>query len=277
MKLQQKGFSLIELMVAIGLLGGISLVTMKLFQDQKANEVYIKSRAEIAKVVSLLEMTMSEPNNCRQIFAGKTKTSAGVPVPKLAVTFVDSTGVTNERILLETGTGSTPKNYRDFYLLENDILLKDSPLGNSTVAELELRFRVKHRTLLSQGMANDHVVVKKIPFVVSLASGVINECGPALGDANDLAKQQLCTDMGALGAWDSVNKVCRLNQYTCPAGQVASGFTPDPSSGSLIFNCVDSADQINLADFFDLTPHNCTAGAPFSIINSGGKFRIKCN
>jgi hypothetical protein len=75
-----KGFSLPEITVALGLVAGVSLVTMKLVESNAKNQSSLASSAEIQKTVALLKQALSSSEGCRYILRNQTVGSNGTPV-----------------------------------------------------------------------------------------------------------------------------------------------------------------------------------------------------
>ena len=63
----QLGFTLAEMAVSLGLLGGISIVTVRLIGNQANNEAHLKAKAEIMKTTSLLKIALNDPEGCRNM------------------------------------------------------------------------------------------------------------------------------------------------------------------------------------------------------------------
>ncbi len=66
-KRNQYGFTLPEIMVALGLLGGISIITIRLIENQVNNEAHLKAKAEIQKTTALLKTIINDAESCRNM------------------------------------------------------------------------------------------------------------------------------------------------------------------------------------------------------------------
>lgn len=265
--LNQKGFTLTEVLIGAALMGGVALITAKLMGDQANNQVYLRTLASITTAVSLVENNIQNPVTCRGIFAGKSLNVTALTLGTSAVdanvlTFVNSAGVAKS-ILGE-------KDYGDYKIDNNAITLQQSAIAPS-IADLNITFTPKSK---SSFFAVRNTITKKISFVVSKSptTGLIVGCGSVLGDANVSAKKTFCDSLGGAAVWvDSINK-CRLLSVKCPYGQVGTKLT---SIGSIV--CEDLASQVNLLELFDTNPVNCLNKPNLQIINSGNKFKIICN
>ena len=266
--LNQKGFTLPEVLIGAALMGGVALITAKLMGDQANNQVYLRTLASISTAVSLIENNIQNPATCRGIFAGKPLNVSAFTLGTSAVdsnvlTFVNSAGVTKS-ILGE-------KDYGDFTIGNNAITLMQSSIAPS-IADLSITFTPKSK---SSFFAVRSTLTKKISFVVSKSptTGLIVGCGSVLGNANVSAKKTFCDSLGGAAVWDGdpVNK-CRLLSVKCPYGQVGTKLT---SIGGIV--CEDLASQVDLLELFDTNPVNCLNKPKLQIVNSGNKFKINCS
>ena len=302
MKLSSRGFSLPEIIIAMGLVAGISLVTMRLMEQQSANEAFIKANVEIDKTVSIVQQALNNLSTCRDILGGKTRSNT-IPAPNvvdgdivtdLSLALRNSSGVvTGSKVLLSTPTAANlpapndQVNYRQFYMRYGDIRIANTSLNMNTVAEVVLRFRYNRLSISSWGNRNDDrdgVIMKRLRVVVTMnGSNVIQTCGPLVSAANVTARQKFCEDMGAAVTWDPTTSRCTVNQMDCPWGTVPSRFERFGPPGTAITGpartayCVPLHDRLNLNEVFDSTA-TCTSTGRFTLSpsGSGGRIRVLC-
>lgn len=265
----QAGVTLVELLVAMSLLGGIALVTAKLMDDQAASQNHLKAMAAISGAINKVEQHLNNPAHCKWMLGGKTVPStiaSNLIIYKDAATTVNIIG---------------PGNYQMFSVPANGMRLENSIYG-ATVADLVLDFQVTNKTAFANKRDK---ITRRIPVVVQMNAGAIQECGPILSDANTSAEKQMCDtlrgtsdpDLTGKGAvyWDAASTPprCRLNSVKCPYGKVATRLT---SLGGII--CEDIQTQVNLEELFDTTGVNCSGVSPLNIriIQVGGKFKVTC-
>jgi len=67
----QNGLSMLEMSISMGVLGGVMLISMNVVNQQKSNESYITSKGEIQKAISLMAINLKNPENCRNVVAGR--------------------------------------------------------------------------------------------------------------------------------------------------------------------------------------------------------------
>lgn len=263
------GFSLPEITIALGLVGGISLVTMKLMQEQKQNEAYIRARSEIAKTVSLMQMTLNNPANCQSMLSG---IQIGATIPSLKVTINKGEANESEKIYLETDPLET-KNYGEFYLRSGDIRLEASP-DLPTVANVVIDFRHNKLAMNQWGDKDDDddaIITKKIPIVVTLdGTNRVSTCKPLISDSNLLAKQKFCEGLENAAEIDS-NGDCKLKEVKCDWGEVPMNMS---SLGSV--DCVKVQHAMDLNTIFDTTSTCNVQSGGVRIIQSGTKLRLEC-
>ncbi len=69
--LRQKGFSLLEVMIAGGLLAGLGLAGAKLMSDQSKQQKGVESKAEINTILQDFRAILAEEHSCKLNFAGQ--------------------------------------------------------------------------------------------------------------------------------------------------------------------------------------------------------------
>lgn len=290
----QSGFSLPEILVAVGLMGGISLVSMKLMDQQAGNEKVLKANAEVNKAVALVQAALSGDASCKSLLGGKT------PGTTLSVLEINTTRSTDgaavrDQILKEN------TNYGAFFVPTGGIrfLPNGGVVAGNTKALLEITFWVRKNQVKANmnteiGTQNDNKIIKTLPIEFKAATtaapgypvGSVVSCGPVLSESNLLAKRKFCasldpqesdtqTTQAGLGVsyWDGTN--CRLNSMDCPWGKVPKNMT---SLGGI--QCVDLESQMDansLNQIIDPTSCRTTTGN-FSIqATPGGRLRVICN
>lgn len=282
--MMQKGFSLPEITVALGLVAGVSLVTMKLVENNARNQNTLKASSEIQKSVALLKAALNEPERCRSILlnqtvgigAGEGNAISANPNPMVSA---QGPGLFQE---IRSGSGTAfkellrPNTAYPGFRTANITLRKNAPTP-ADYAELVVNFAnetdINKRNDGSQTEADKGTRIV-IPLVVKLnASNQITDCQPSVSEVNEAAREKFCRSLGNLAVWDSTGtKTCKFRTHQCPSGQVPSVFQ---STGAL--TCVPLSQQMKASDLFD-AGSNCTiSSGNFRIIEQGGKLRIDCN
>jgi prepilin-type N-terminal cleavage/methylation domain-containing protein len=278
----QKGFSFPELLVAMGLVGGVSLVTMKLVETNSRNQSTLTATSEIQKTVSLVKQALGDPEGCRYVLRGQAVGNNGSPVniganPQNAALgaglFFRIARTNDLKVLLRPNT-----TYRGF---RSTTIQLQRPAGNlPDSAELILNFanettldKNQAGTLSDGNAANDKGTRMVIPLMVKLdGSNQVTDCGPSTSETNEAAREKFCLSLGTMAIWDSLGnpKTCKFRTYQCPHGQVAR---EQLSTGAI--TCVNVEDQMRASDLFDTTP--CSITGNYQIIKVGDKLKIQCN
>ena len=201
--LNQKGMTLVEVMMAVALLGGVSLLTAKLMTDQANNQNFIKAKAEMLSTLSRVESIVSDPVKCRQMLATSTINPTGTPASSIVA--LGASSVLDENVLkyfiyrngsgygtgmgsgsglgsgtgFGSGTGSGSgsgtfqvnllgeANYGLFSIPDRGIYLQESAYG-SAITELVIVFNMTGKKGYfgsDIGSNSRPVYIKKIPFV----------------------------------------------------------------------------------------------------------------
>lgn len=308
-KLNQKGFSLPEIMISLGLLGGISIVTVRLIENQANNEAHLKAKAEIMKTTSILKTILNDPEGCRNMLKDQvipaavatpeTTTNIGQP-PAIAPNPAPIAGLYQR---VRAGAGAlaykeilVPNAKYGLFRTGSIQLAKTSDANTPTTIlnpttmnidvdtiDLIVQFRLESKSIMNAFRsdntdANDKTFLQRIPLIVTFnyATNQIKDCGLVVSEANAAAKEKFCVSLGNLAAWDDTTQRCNFISNKCPAGQIPER----QNSSSTLFTCVNITDQFKADDLFDTSTTGCTAGAGgFSVVTDPGtgKLKIKCN
>lgn len=281
---------MVELLAGVGILGFISLVTMKMMSQQQSNDSYIKARMDINKTTAELRTILNRPESCRFMLGGVGVGSTFTAAPSIPALRVSPTarvaGVQNIKNILVAGT-----KYGHFSLGPDSMKLvrNTSPLAPNSV-ELVIKFEIGRKSMLNFGGSDDtKEVEKKIPLqVVVNGASAVEDCGLVVSDAVLEAKKRFCLSLNAQGIadWDTTSiPTCKLRSLDCRGGKVPkkiSNFgtisTPNPATGNP--NCVDPINVIPASNFFQVGS-SCTISSgsgTFKIDKdpSTGKFKLTC-
>jgi prepilin-type N-terminal cleavage/methylation domain-containing protein len=275
----QKGFSLVELVVTVGLMGVVSLLTMRIMENQSAAQLSVEVTAEINNTVSLISQAINDPRKCAQMFAGRNVNST---VDELSYQITSVTPPSTAYLLQTRNDG---KIYRYFYVEDGDITLsQDTAMG---MANLNIVFKVQSMSSAQKlnlfSMMNARTVRRQIPFnVVTDGSLNILACGPIASQGNLEAKRIACNSLARTGVttWNAVTARCEISPKACPFGQLPVNFD---AFGNIV--CRQANTLIQVEDIFDLDHStDCqplTGGRVLSLWGittnpSNGKLRLSC-
>ncbi len=265
-KSSEHGFSLPELMITVVILGGIALVTMRLFENQTNNEALIRSRAEIQKAVSLIRSSLANPNNCSATFNSlginnvAVSGANGVNIPAVKV-HLPSTGGTKNLFTANT-------NYNHFDLDTINVrTYEDNRL------KMDLNFKHKKKSSDGRNPGNWSYVRESLIFQVDFQSStMITNCREIVSAANATAKEKFCKSLGTAATWNGATGKCTFNQMTCPFGQVVMKLN---TFGGI--QCAPIKDHIKLDTLFDVSYTCLNVSGKYRILyNGSGKLRVDC-
>lgn len=273
--LTQRGFSLVEVLVSAAILGGTTLLTMKLVEDQETNRVQLERTAAVRKTMALVRSTIA--NHCRYNLAGKNFGS--VELDQIAQPFRD-TGA--EKVIISRAT-----NYDQFAVRK--IALQESNTANRLppgTAEIYVEYVTgKHNKdswgiIKKLGWTNEEDEIRRsegrfylqqIPIRVSVNSaGEITDCGTLVSETNLAAKEKFCRSLGTMAGWADSGACALPNTNQCPSGQVINKIT---NLGTL--ECVDLKDKLDLTKL--VNTEECTYNGSLAIVSDGaGKLKLSC-
>ena len=113
----KSGFSLVEIMMVVGLLGGLSLLLMNMSKQMNKSSSKYQFDSEILLITNEINGILSNPHRCLTTFTNATQ-GAPPAVPVLSGTPAN--------VLNPTGIAGTPSSTRKF-------TLTDGPYGNGGV------------------------------------------------------------------------------------------------------------------------------------------------
>lgn len=314
LKLNNKGFTLPEIMVSLGLLGGISIVTVRLIENQANNEAHLKAKAEIMKTTSILKTILNDSEGCRNMMKDqvippgwmpgvKPAVEVRVPIgqpPAIAPAAAPPAGL-YQRVRAGAGILAykeilVPNAKYGLFRTGSIELAKTSDnesktrILNPTIMDIDvdtidliIQFRLESKSIMNafrsdNNNANDKTFLQRIPLLVTFNydTNQVKDCGLVVSEANAAAKEKFCVSLGNIASWDDATQKCNFISNKCPAG-----FIPErQNSTSTLFTCVDIKDQFKADDLFDTNPAGCVAGAGgFTVVTDPGtgKLKINCN
>ncbi len=272
----QKGFSLIEGTVTLGLLGITSLYSLKVMEERALQEYNLKTMAAINNTVTMIQKVMNTPENCQGALVNPiidlvhSSTTLGTPIIELGIPKQGSTG---RKVFLRAN-----KFYDYFYIPPTGINLLGTP--TPTYFELVVDFKIKGKSWIAKHtgeVAADYTttITRRIPIIGKVdAANKLLGCETDVGDNNEIAQERFCQSLGVRATWNTVTKKCILNNsFKCAYDESPIKIT---STGSIV--CGRLENRLDLNDLFDTSTQNCTGGkTKFQIVDSNGKFGIRCH
>lgn len=258
----------------MGLLGGVSIVTIKVMENQTNNEANLKAKAEIQKTTALLKSVLNDPVSCKKMLEGQPlnaalngESSIGLPPvlpppavnPTKAGLYQNIKDQAYREILSVHPTQGT--NYGRFRIAPatfNPIkLIKVTDTGtNVDAVDLSIQYNVETKSILFRddgNYANDRTYIEKIPLLVTFntTTNRITDCGLVISDAAIAAKQKLCDSMGNMTRWNAGTSRCEFIASECTGNTIPERQARSNQDTDAVFNCVDIHTQFNVMQLFD--------------------------
>jgi prepilin-type N-terminal cleavage/methylation domain-containing protein len=197
-----KGFTLVEIIIAVGLMAGLSMVAMQMMKTQTTSSASISAKMDEMEIKRNIILTLQDSIACKTTFAQKNigqdltaiKSSKGADLFSVGSNFgsnkVKITSMKTQDLNTFIGT------LRDVELV---IRTTKSVMGKETQAEFKVRLKV----------------------VALGASSPITDC---YSDADTLiigATIETCKSLG--GIWDAATITCALPDYVSKSGDTMTG------------------------------------------------------
>ncbi|WP_127714909.1 tail fiber domain-containing protein [Halobacteriovorax sp. HLS] len=192
--MNNKGFSLAEVVVAAGLLGVVSLGVMRLVDNMMKSQKTFETQSEVTLVTNGIAQTLTNEKACENTFTGinlAANTSVGsIQNSNAADVFVVGSQYGNRKVIL-TGLD-----------VENISLASD---GTSKVGTFDLVIGIQKTSNVAQGAQNLRKVVT-LSVVTDLADNFVGCFNSAAG-----ATKNSCENIG--GTFNSASQSCDLVPY----------------------------------------------------------------
>ena len=221
-----KGFSLVGLLAAAGLMGGLSLVVTQLTKQQVANEKKAETGVEIVALSERILRTLYDGDACKKTIQGGTlnipSPAPPTPIPALPV-ITAGTNITigsiksrNNRDVIVTG--NTYGN-RLVKISSMTLRVDSQPIVGGQV-EAELRVVMSRE---SRAYTGPRTLLKTFPLMLNLdGSSEIVGCVSNASAVTNTVAEKLCQDLEGPSAWDPTTRSCNITP--CGAGLYMVGF-----------------------------------------------------
>ncbi len=247
--LNQAGVTLVEVLIAAALLGGLALLFARLTTDTMVTTQRVEASSEILSVNNIISQLLLDSRSCRNTFGGQ---NANAPFT------IDAVRSQHDVPIDVIEVGETYGNERATVVsmeAQLDGALFDMGDGTRTG---NLIFTVTYQRAggLLQTQSNPEIPREHFIFVRTNAGGVIQECFSAEGNAIFTAKQEACENIG--GVYDIPNDRCDLALFRDP-------------------NQNDRTMAISENYIRDLLRINTTQTSRITFGQGGGEFRVHQN
>ncbi len=264
MKKTSSGFSLIEIMVALGILSIISLAVMSMIQNSNRSLGRLRDSAELENVVNLARYMLNNGESCIQSFSGprfEQGLAPGATLVDQVVNVKNAAGTEVVRFQKE-GAHLLPGTLNTKYRVLKVDFTKDSETdstydfgaGGEPAVQVFGRYAVQFG-LFEGGEVTSHTRQYEIPigFLIKKADNTIRRCSstmeskqaacikvggtwdattPAIPDELRCIPEQTCLKLGTYSnapTTDGGHRNMYTNDYTCPYDGSSASTTYDGS------------------------------------------------
>lgn len=272
------GMSLAEVMVGVGLLGGVSVVTMTVMKNQASNDSYLKYTAAVNKAAMQVQNSINNSSRCNEMLAGQVRDPNSWP--NVSTAPLSSLRIKKDATSWEVLLQENQEYAEGFFIPTGGIRLMTSSNGAS-ISELVITFKTRNRAqwknnarIQDMNASDQGTIIKRIPFVSMIEGGTnkLRSCGPVVADEDIRAKERMCIALGTAATWNAGTATCTINSVNCPAGEVPIQMT---SLGNL--SCAPVSNAQMRDQLFDFRSTTCPAGQGVTLTMSPeGKIMAGC-
>jgi hypothetical protein len=191
---RERGIGLVEVLMAIGLLGGASLAFVKLQENMTRGQITTETKMSELELKRMISSSLLDRNACKTTFTGKN----------IGAT-VSSIKNASNAVLFEIG-----KVYENNTIKINEIKTEDKntpgPNGTRIVDLVISTSKAK-----GQSYSNSKVIRIPLSVVATGASAPITDCFTDVDQLMESAMRETCLSLDAV--WDAVSKKCRFETF----------------------------------------------------------------
>ena len=238
---RNRGFSMVGMLVAAGLIGGLALMFANMTRNQMASQKRIETEAEITAVTQRIVRTLYDGEACRHTLSTHSNPSSLPVISNGATLTLGSIRSKNDKEVFKRGN-----TYGNGLVKIHSLkLLSPAVTGNGAEAKLEV-------VMEKVGRAITGYKKKKKEYPLTLTLGTGNRLS---GCVSDVSPAGMCADLG--GTWDNTALTCSFSgslgqcnpdEYfrglasdgtmicadpllyaTCPSGKYLEGLNPGGS------------------------------------------------
>jgi len=181
-----RAFSLVELMVTIGLLGGLSLIVMNLTKESTKSSTKYQFDSEIILITNEINGILSDPNKCITTFTNATQaTPPATPV----------LNVTPANITSPIGIAGIPSTIKKYTIAggpygNGGVKISSYFLDLTATPDSLLTINFQKKSILGSGTVSKTIKL----YVEKNASGVITKCRALSTSTTDIWTRGSATD-----------------------------------------------------------------------------------
>lgn len=213
--LNDKGFSLVEIMVAVGMVGGLALVVMTLKKDTATSTKRLEIASEIISLHSTINQLLIDETACTNTLENlNVGGAANVPsIRNASDNVMYSVGSTY-------GNGTVELDEMTAQMIAGT---KTAIVGETDRSRANIRLRIRYNRI-SNLITGNTEIERDITLSAKVTTGgnVVVSCFSNEGDAIQEAARIACESIE--GTWDVAPQKCNLKNYgAAPSATDASG------------------------------------------------------
>lgn len=201
MKLNRKGFSLLEIMVALGLLGAVSVVGLKIMSNNFQSTKTSQTLSEFNVVYSNIYQNFLNANSCEATLGNDDirtttiidiKNKIGAPIYDKINKFGSGTlQITNIEL-----KGIQNLGLATFRSLEDSFEKNPIPVGEVSYAEINLEITFEK---IANGVLGGKQIIRRFLLRIEADENYkITKCFSTINDTVESTKEQVCEDFGGV-------------------------------------------------------------------------------
>ena len=204
MRLNKRGFSLVEIMVAAAMLGAVSLGVMSLQKNMKKGEVISETKMEELELRRLITTLLTDQLACKNTFLGSNIGSPITQIKNSAGSVVYQTDNTYGNNTVKITSMST----QDLGIVNSD---------NTRVVNLNITLQKMKQ--MAGGTSKTTSI--QLNVAAPSANGAITSCNV---DANQIISAANIASCASLnGTWNSTSSTCTLDYFVKKSGDTMTG------------------------------------------------------
>jgi type II secretory pathway pseudopilin PulG len=266
-KNRQSGFGLVEVMISVGLMGGLAVFMMNQSEQSSKMQTKMNFNADLNAATNFLQTTLSKKDNCTLSLIGRgvgdeiTQINYGIPNPVVPsdppILDPDKSPILKGAVL-----GNSTLQIKEMFLVS-----KTDPVTGTVIGDA-IRVSFRAGRMGSDGI---FIPIKTVgstelnrDFMVNGpkdgSSKYIN-CFSETGNMVQTAIQQSCESLGSTATWNPITQKCVLGGVTLYRNTLTGAFdtTVHPSYNYQPFNCANCGSNCNACPAgWNMTSNSCS-------------------
>ena len=216
--MKDRGFSMVGVLVAAGMAGGLSLFLAEMAKNQSQVQKRIETEAEVTAISQRIVRTLYDADACKHTLSTHA-TPASLPVIAAGTTL----NINSIRSKQDKEVFKKDNTYGNGLVKIHSLkLLNPVITGNRAEAKFEAVFEKVNKSFTGYNKKT-----KEYPLTLNLGTGNrLTGCVSDVSAVSEAVTQKVCTDIG--GNWISLSKTCNIPDPVankrCVGGRVLVGF-----------------------------------------------------